>query len=104
MPPVVLKRWHSLKGKNLIPIVRKMKNGRERISQLARVKSNTLTEEMSKKELVAAFTEITGEDEVVMLQGGVWDESKEFIALHNCVCKWGRPASCADFAAFGEWL
>lgn len=73
MPPVVLKRWHSLKGKNLIPIVRKMKNGRERISQLARVKSNTLTEEMSKKELVAAFTEITGEDEVVMLQGGVWD-------------------------------
>lgn len=48
-----------------------MKNGRERISQLARVKSNTLTEEMSKKELVAAFTEITGEDEVVMLQGGV---------------------------------
>lgn len=44
-----------------------MKNGRERISQLARVKSNTLTEEMSKEELVAAFREITGEDEVGML-------------------------------------
>lgn len=44
-----------------------MKNGRERISHLTRVKSNTLTEEMSKEELVAAFREITGEDEVGML-------------------------------------
>lgn len=67
MPPVILKQRHSVKGKNLIPIVRKMKNSRELISQPARVKSNTLTEGMSKEELVAAFREITGEDEVEML-------------------------------------
>lgn len=69
MPPVVLKS-RSCKGKNLIPIVRKMKNGRERIVQLARVKSNTLTEEMSKEELMA------GEDEIEILEMAHKDASE----------------------------
>lgn len=44
-----------------------MKNGREHTSHLASAKSNTSTEVMSKEELIAAFREITGEDEVEML-------------------------------------
>lgn len=69
MPPVILKRRHTLKGKNLIPLVRKMKSATGgRIQTLARVKSTLSIEEMTRSEVISAFREITGEDEKEILE------------------------------------
>ncbi|XP_061181440.1 uncharacterized protein LOC133189995 [Saccostrea echinata] len=67
MPPVVLKRRHSLKGKNIIPIVRKMKTT-GRVTSFARMKSNICMEDMPRGELISAFRELTGEDEKEILE------------------------------------
>ncbi|KAK3103081.1 hypothetical protein FSP39_016318 [Pinctada imbricata] len=70
MPSITLKRRHSLKGKNILPLVRKMKAvGRgDRMPALARLKSNTPLDEMSRDDVISAFRELTGENEKEILE------------------------------------
>ena len=78
MPPyTVLKRRHTMIGKNLLKKKKKVKshNPREKIV-LARVKSNIPLEDMSAEDLCAKFRELTKENEKDILEmAGVKDPS-----------------------------
>ena len=66
----VLKRRHSLVGKNvLFALVKKIKALRgERVSNLTRIKNSLPTEELSGEELCNHFRELTGENEKEVLE------------------------------------
>ena len=70
MPSITLKRRHSLKGKNILQLVRKMKAvGRgDRIPALARLKSNAPLDEMARDDVISSFRELTGENEKEILE------------------------------------
>lgn len=70
MPGVTtLKRRHSLVGKNMMPILKKLKSFRgDKVTSCARIKSATPTEELAQNELCKQFRDLTGEDEKEMLE------------------------------------
>ncbi len=69
--PTVLKRKHSLKGLNLVPLVRRLRTVTESENDmpkdLARADLNTDTESLSNEEMKQSFHAITGEEAVEML-------------------------------------
>ena len=74
--PTVLKRRHSLKGKNLLPMIKKIRGGKpESLKEFARIDKDTKTEKMSIDEIAKAVKDITAEDlgELFELAGIVFD-------------------------------
>lgn len=62
-PPTILKRRHTLRGKNLLPVIKNLRGMDQPVAQLARYKINTPLEEMEIGQVVSAFQELTGESE-----------------------------------------
>ncbi|XP_065932254.1 uncharacterized protein [Magallana gigas] len=87
--PVVLKKRHSLKGLNLLPVIRKVKDGRlENVKELARLSVGKRTEALQLKDIAKAVMEMTGEpmDELLELAGrDIRDYDAAKLLLHYCV-------------------
>lgn len=87
--PVVLKKRHSLKGLTLLPVIRKVKDGRlENVKELARISVGKRTEALQMRNIAKAVTEITGEsmDELLELSGkDIRDYDAAKLLLHYCV-------------------
>ena len=68
--PTVLKRKHSLRGKQILPVVRKLKESQDAqsIKQLARVSSARRTESMPFDDIMVAVKDLTGENGVELLE------------------------------------
>lgn len=62
-PPTILKRRHTLRGKNLLPVIKKLRGMDQPVPQLAKFKINTPLEEMERSQVVSAFRDLTGESE-----------------------------------------
>lgn len=62
-PPTVLKKRHSLVGKNILPIVRKLRDSNLSIVNYARFRMNIPLESMPDDEIINSFRELTGESE-----------------------------------------
>lgn len=85
MGPPVLKRRHSLAGKNILPVKRKVRGFRgDRVQNIARVRNNLNTEELLMAELSTLFGELTGENEreVLAMAGREHTEGNLRILLH----------------------
>ena len=69
-PTVILKRRHSLLGKNMLPLVRKLRdfNGDRPIATFARLRSTLATESIPGSELAKHFRDLTGENEKEILE------------------------------------
>lgn len=70
--PVVLKKRQSLKGLTLLPVIRKVKDGRlENVKELARISVRKRREALQLRDIAKAVMEITGEsrDELLGLAG-----------------------------------
>ncbi|XP_065922883.1 uncharacterized protein [Magallana gigas] len=87
--PVVLKKRHSLKGLTLLPVIRKVKDGRlENVKELARISVGKRTEALQLKDIAKAVMEMTGEpmDELLELAGkDIRDYDAAKLLLHYCV-------------------
>lgn len=60
--PVVLKKRYSLKGLPLLPVIRKVKDGRlENVKELARISVGKRTETMQLRDIAKAVVDITVE-------------------------------------------
>ena len=56
MPATVLKRKHSLKGKNIFPLLKRLRDNKGDVpSSFARLAQQQRTEEMSKEECMKSF-------------------------------------------------
>ena len=64
-PPTVLK--HCLKGKNMLPLVRGVREG-QMPPQLVRFRMNVSMETMEDQEIIDQFRELTGENEKEMIE------------------------------------
>ena len=97
MPPVVLKRRHNIKGKSILPLIRKVKNAKTDRINLARVKSTTPTEELSKEDLLKEIRDITGENEKEILElaqkEGDGSQFKDTPSLLHNICERGWGSS-----------
>ncbi|XP_052707246.1 uncharacterized protein LOC128182570 isoform X2 [Crassostrea angulata] len=87
--PVVLKKRHSLKGLTLLPVIRKVKDGRlENVKELARISVGKRTEALQLKDIAKAVMEMTGEpmDELLEFAGkDIRDYDAAKLLLHYCV-------------------
>ncbi|XP_065938380.1 integrin beta-like protein A [Magallana gigas] len=87
--PVVLKKRHSLKWLTLLPVIRKVKDGRlENVKELARISVGKRTEALQLRDIAKAVMEITGEsmDELLDLAGkDIRDYDSAKLLLHYCV-------------------
>eukprot|EP00105_Crassostrea_gigas_P037162 XP_019921310.1 PREDICTED: uncharacterized protein LOC105324906 isoform X1 [Crassostrea gigas] len=87
--PVVLKKRHSLKGLTLLPVIRKVKDGRlENVKELARISVGKRTEALQLKDIAKAVMEMTGKpmDELLELAGkDIRDYDAAKLLLHYCV-------------------
>lgn len=87
--PVVLKKRHSPKGLTVLPVIRKVKDGRlENVKELARISVGKRTEALQMRNIAKAVTEITGEsmDELLELSGkDIRDYDAAKLLLHYCV-------------------
>ncbi|KAK3107620.1 hypothetical protein FSP39_018487 [Pinctada imbricata] len=87
MPPTILKRKHSLKGKNLFPLVKKVRDfDSEWRGTFAKLTSLQKTEELSKEDCFRAFQEITGEDtkEFISITGKEYNEKNCRVLILHC--------------------
>lgn len=90
MLPTVLKRKHSLKGKQLLPVIRKLRDIQDAhgIKQLARTSSARRTENMSNEDVLKAVEDLTGENGIELLELAGKDPNDEDFAkllLHVCI-------------------
>ncbi|XP_061169412.1 uncharacterized protein LOC133178716 [Saccostrea echinata] len=71
-PPAVLRKRHSLRGKDIFPLIKRVRAAEEPDGTLARVKMNTPVESMGREEMNAAFEGLTGEsaEECLQMVGG----------------------------------
>nr|XP_034312025.1 uncharacterized protein LOC117684362 isoform X3 [Crassostrea gigas] len=88
--PTVLKRKHSLKGKQLLPVIRKLRDIQDAhgIKQLARTSSARRTENMSNEDVLKAVEDLTGENGIELLELAGKDSNDEDFAkllLHVCI-------------------
>ena len=61
--PTALKRRHNLKGKNLLPMIKKIRGGKpDSLKEFARIDKDTKTEKMSIDEIGKAVKDITAAD------------------------------------------
>ena len=66
--PTVLKKRHSLKGINLLPVLKKIKTGKpESFKEYARMSKEVRTENMTMEEVTKMIKELTGEDAAELL-------------------------------------
>ncbi|XP_062606038.1 uncharacterized protein LOC134267842 [Saccostrea cucullata] len=96
-PPTVLKRRHSLRGKDLFPVIKELRGLEQPVKQFARYKINTPLEDMDKEEVINAFRELTGESEKDCLQMAGREMSDENLRtlLHLVILRaneFGQPA------------
>ena len=56
----VLRAKHTLKGRSVVPLVKRLRNGGD-IPSLARLARDVDPEKMSRRDLLAAITKLTGE-------------------------------------------
>ena len=56
----VLRAKHTLKGRSVVPLVKRLRNGGD-IPALARLARDVDPEKMSRRDLLAAITKLTGE-------------------------------------------
>ena len=85
MPATVLKRKHSLKGKNIFPLLKRLRDNKGDVpSSFARLAQQQRTEEMSKEECMKSFKEITGEkpEEFMDMAGVECTERNARLLLH----------------------
>lgn len=87
-PPTVLRKRHSLVGKDLIPLAKKFKNVADAPSQYARLKMNLTLESMEESELQRKYREITGgsEKDMFELADRSYDEENFRRLLHLTIC------------------
>lgn len=88
--PTVFKRKHSLKGKQLLPVIRKLRDIQDAhgIKQLARTSSARRTENMSNEDVLKAGEDLTGENGIELLELTGKDPNDEDFAkllLHVCI-------------------
>lgn len=70
--PTVLKKKHSLRDKNLLPLVKKLRSGKpDSPSQLARMTKDSITENLDFEEVNNHVESLTGESvgEILMMAG-----------------------------------
>ncbi|XP_062574215.1 uncharacterized protein LOC134236043 [Saccostrea cucullata] len=96
-PPTVLKRRHSLRGKDLFPVIKELRGLEQPVKQFARYKINTPLEDMDKEEVINAVRELTGESEKDCLQTAGREMSDENLRtlLHLVILRaneFGQPA------------
>lgn len=60
-PPAILKRRHSLVGRNILPVVKKMRTYAGQRLNWCKLKSNMALEELSNAELASKFKDLTNE-------------------------------------------
>ena len=87
MPVTVLKRKHSLKGKNIFPLLKKVKESDNVAGSLARLATQTKTDDLDEDELRRSFKEITGEkaDEFLQMAGKTVDLRNLKMLLHHTI-------------------
>lgn len=88
--PTVLKRKHSLKGKQLLLVIRKLRDIQDAhgIKQLARTSSARRTENMSNEDVLKAVEDLTGENGIELPELAGKDPNDEDFAkllLHVCI-------------------
>lgn len=87
--PVVLKKRHGLKGLTLLPVIRRVKDGRlENVKELARISVGKRTETMQIRDIAKEVVDIMGEpmDELLELAGkDPQDYDAAKLLLHYCV-------------------
>lgn len=62
-PPIVLKRRHTLHGKNLVPLALQFRDHDGNVTQFARPKMNKILDNMDSDELISTYREMTGTSE-----------------------------------------
>lgn len=64
----VLRRRHSLRGKSVVPLVKRLRGAQDIRGPMARLARDVRTEEMPRVDLLAAIKRITGEEATDILQ------------------------------------
>ena len=85
----VLRPKHTLKGRSVVPLIKRLRNGGD-IAALARLARDVDPEEMSRRDLMAAITRLTGERQPADLwqMAGKGDEPTDDdlrIVLHHTI-------------------
>lgn len=60
-PPAVLRKRHTLTGKDIFPLIKRVRGAEGPAGPLARLKMNAPTETMTISEMKTAFRELSGE-------------------------------------------
>lgn len=95
--PVVLKRRHSLKDVNLLPVIKRIRSGKpESLKEFARINKDTRTENLSLAEIDNHVLSITGEQigELLMLAGRDENAEEGRWAMHCLILyanEFGQP-------------
>ncbi|XP_062602975.1 uncharacterized protein LOC134264730 [Saccostrea cucullata] len=76
-PPPILKRRHTLVGKNILPVVKKVKNYAGQRLNFAKLKSTMPIEELSEGELAQKFKDLTSEKACDILEMAAKEISAE---------------------------
>ncbi|XP_050416950.2 uncharacterized protein LOC126830595 [Patella vulgata] len=87
MVVTVLKKRHSLKGINPIPLVRRIREGATDVGELARLQLGERTENVGFQEIQTGFRMVTGEkiDDILGMAGKGLDEASARLALHHTI-------------------
>ena len=85
MPVTCLKRKHSLKGKDLLPFVKRIKDNFAISGQAARMASQLRTEDLDLEELKSHFKDLTGKkaEEILQLTGKELSRRNFVVLLHH---------------------
>ena len=96
--PAILKKRHSLKDVNILPVVRRIRSGKpESLKEFARVQKDIKTESLSMTDIDNHMRAITGESvgEILMLAGREDDVVEERHWALHCVIlyasEFGQP-------------
>ena len=94
--PTILKKRHSLKDRNILPLIKKVKGEASSPTEYARVQTSKRTEEMPLEELKGLFDGITGEDarEILkMCEKDFTPESMRLLLHHTIIFanEFGQP-------------
>ena len=85
--PTTLKRRHSLKGGNILPIIKKLRQGDGNPKEYARVTAGRRTEDMALEDLKVHFENITGEDprEILRMAAKDYTLQEMRLLLHHTI-------------------
>ncbi len=98
MPPIVQKRRHSLRGKNILPVTKHLRGHQGELVSQARMKSTTATETLGPADAKRHFQTLTGESctEILEMTGR---ESSTEIYSWRCISPLWSPTTWAGQSA-----